>query len=204
MSVFTQMFGPSKDEVWRQLSTEIGAHFHEKTFWEHCRVTASHAEWTILLDTRAVHTGKSVHHHTRMRAPFVNPDGFRFRIYRKGLFTGLGKLLGMQDVVIGDPQFDEAFVIQGTDEGKLKQLFANPAIRQLCEAQPSINLEAIDDEGWMGRKFPPNVDELRFDVHGTIRDIERLKSLFELFAEVLDELCRMGAADPANPKMDLP
>ena len=29
-----------------------------------------------------------------MRAPYVNPEGFRFTIYWKNLFSDLGKLLG--------------------------------------------------------------------------------------------------------------
>ena len=32
-----------------------------------------------------------------MRAPFVNKDGFQFEIYREGLFSAMGKALGMQD-----------------------------------------------------------------------------------------------------------
>jgi hypothetical protein len=32
---------------------------------------------------------------TRLRAPFVNPKGFRLTIDRKGFFSELGKLLGM-------------------------------------------------------------------------------------------------------------
>ena len=44
-------------------------------------------------------------------APYVNPDGFRFKIYRKSIFTGIGKALGMQDVDIGDEEFDREFVV---------------------------------------------------------------------------------------------
>ncbi|MEI6196031.1 MAG: hypothetical protein WCS42_17055, partial [Verrucomicrobiota bacterium] len=36
-------------------------------------------------------------------------------------------------------------------------------------------------------------------VTGVIKDVERLKQLFNLFAETLDELCRMGAAYEKNP-----
>jgi hypothetical protein len=43
------------------------------------------------------------------------------------------------------------------------------------------------------------VDELYFQVVGVLKDIERLKSLFELFAEVLDRLCRMGSAYERGP-----
>ena len=63
--------------------------------------------------------------YTRMRAPYVNPEGFRFTIYRKGVFSDLGKLLGMQDIEVGDPDFDEAFIIKGNDESKVRDLFAD-------------------------------------------------------------------------------
>ena len=89
-----------------------------------------------------------------MRAPYVNPDGFRFRVYRHGLFSDLGKLLGMQDVEVGQPAFDEAFIIKGTDEGKLRQLFANPKILELIDAQKDIDFSVKDDEGWFGPSFP--------------------------------------------------
>ena len=51
-----------------------------------------------------------------MRAPYVNPDGFRFTIYRQGVFSDIGKWLGMQDVTVGCPEFDEAFIIKGNNE----------------------------------------------------------------------------------------
>ena len=40
----------------------------------------------------------------------------------------MGKLLGMQDVEIGDPAFDDAFVIKGGDEQKLRKLLADPVL----------------------------------------------------------------------------
>ena len=61
-----------------------------------------------------------------MRAPYVNPEGFRFTIYRKGIFSELGKLLGMQDIEVGDPEFDEAFIIKGNDEFKVRESLRRP------------------------------------------------------------------------------
>jgi hypothetical protein len=46
--------------------------------------------------------------------------------------------------------------------------------------------------GWFGPKFPEDVDELHFQVVGVIKDVERLKALFDLFAAVLDQLCKIG------------
>ena len=118
------IFGPNKDKVWRQVSDEIGAEFVEGRFWKGNRVEAHVAPWTITLDTHTVSTGHSHITYTRMRAPYVNnPEGLRFTLYRKGLFSELGKLLGMQDIEVGDPEFDEAFIVQGTDEFKVRELF---------------------------------------------------------------------------------
>src|SRR5262249_3162790 len=131
---------------------------------------------------------------TRMRVPYINPEAFRFTISRKGLFSGLGKLLGMQDIEVGDPDFDEAFIIKGTDGERVGDLFANAKIRQMIQDQPEIRLEVQDSEGWFGPRFPEDVDELHFQVVGVIQDVERLKALFDLFVAVLDRLCRIGSA----------
>jgi hypothetical protein len=100
----------------------------------------------------------------------------------------------MQDIEVGDPEFDEAFIIKGNDEERVCDLFANPKIRQMSLAQPKIRLEVKDSEGWFGPRFPDDVDESHFEVLGVIKDVERLKALFDLFADVLDQLCRIGSA----------
>jgi len=196
-------FGPNKDEIWRQLSQEIGAEFHEGSFLKGTKLQAHVGPWTLTLDTYTVSSGHSHVTFTRMRAPYVNPAGFRFTIYCKGILTELGKLLGMQDIEVGEPEFDEAFVIKGNDEGMVRSLFANPQVRSLVLAQPKIRLEVKDSEGWFGPKFPPDVDELHFQVVGVIKDIDQLKNLFELFSAVLDQLCKIGSSYKQEPGVAL-
>jgi hypothetical protein len=204
MGFLRQLFGPSQEEIWRQLCNEIGAQYVEGGFWKGSKVQAQHGQWTVTLDTYT--TTDSENHtsttYTRMRAPYVNKDGFRFTIYRKSIFSGLGKFFGMQDVEVGYPEFDEAFIIQGNDETKLRALFANPRIRQLIEMQPAIHLTVKDDEGWFGTQFPDGVDELCFE-SGYISDVERLKALYYLFAEVLNHLCHIGSAYEDDPQLEL-
>src|SRR5262249_38481875 len=140
---------------------------------------------------------------TRLRAPYVNPDGFRFTVYRRGVFSDIAKSFGMQDVEIGDEAFDSDFIIKGTDETKLRMLFTNPRIRDLITIQPEVHFTVKDDEGWFGPNFPEGVDELYFSVVGVITDLERLKHLYELFGETLDQLCRMGSAYENAPSVSL-
>jgi hypothetical protein len=205
MSFLRNLFGPSRDEIWRQFAAAVGGSFIDGGFWQSGRVDATHGQWTVTLDTYTVSTGKSAVVYTRMRAPYVNPDGFRFNIYRRAVFSNLGKWLGMQDVTVGYPQFDDDFIIKGNDDTKLRRLFASAKIRDLISAQPDINFSVRDDEHnfWGGRNFPPDVDELYFQVTGVIKNVDRLKLLYDLFSEMLDELCRMGSAYEKNPGVKL-
>jgi hypothetical protein len=203
MGTLRKVFGPDKDEIWSRLAREIGGEFTAGGFRSGSKVTARVNEWTVTLDTCVVSTGKTRHEYTRMRAPYVNPDGFRFTIYRRGFFSNLGKWLGGQDIEIFDPEFDEAFIVKGTDEEKVRGLLLNTRLRALISAQPAFHLEVRDDEGWFGVSFPEGVDELRFQVMGVIRDGERLKALYELFAEVLQQLCRIGSAYEKDPQVKL-
>ncbi len=203
MGILREIFGPSKKEIWKSLSEQIGSQFIDGGFFSADKVVAHVKDWTVTLDTYTVSTGKSSNTYTRMRAPYVNKDGFSFKIYRKGIFSGLGKALGGQDVEVGFPEFDEDFIIKGNDEYKLRTLFANSKIRQLIELQPDICLEIKDDEGWFSKSFPEGVDELYFCVVGVIKDIDLLKALFDLYAEVLNQLCLMGSAYESNPQVEL-
>jgi hypothetical protein len=203
MSVLRQLFGPSRNDIWRQLSADLGGHLVGGTPFKPAKVQATHGEWTVTLDTHAVSTGKVTIIYTRMRAPFVNPGGFRFTIYRRELFSDIAKWLGMQDVQVGFEPFDSDFIIKGTDETMVRALFSKQKIRDLIAAQKKIHLTVKDDEGWFARKFPEGVDELQFNVVGVIKDLDRLKLLYELFAETLDQLCEIGSAYTANPNVVL-
>jgi len=194
VGVLRELFGPSRDEIWQQLAHQIGGVFDPGGFLSSTKVRASYGEWIITLDTYTQSSGDSSSTYTRMRAPYVNRDGFRFTIYREGIFSGIGRALGMQDIEVGYPEFDNAFVIKGNSEAHLRTLFANERVRALISAQPDIHFEVKDGEGIFGSTFPDGVDMLYFRVCGEIRDIERLRALYDLFAEVLNQLCRIGSA----------
>ena len=191
MSALKSLFGPSREEIWRQLAREVGGQFFDKTVLKSSAVQARADDWIITLDALSdPNTGAS---YTRLRAPYFNPEGFRFEIYRAGFFTELWKGLGMQDIEVGHRRFDRDFVIKGNKPGRVRRLFDNRKIRRLIDAVPRIRLSVKGHEG-MFSKFPAGMDELHFQSTGIIKDVGRLRTLFELFAEVLQELCHEGDA----------
>lgn len=193
MSFLKSLFGPSQKEIWRQLSREVRGQFHEGGFLTTTAVQARAGDWIITLDTVTTGDGKTNQTFTRLRAPYFNPERFRFEIYRASIFSGLGKALGMQDVGVGHPRFDQDFVIKSNAPERVRRLFDNRKIRNLIDAQPRIHLSVKAHEGWFG-KFPDGVDELHFQAAGVIKDLAQLKTLFDLFAEVLREVCHEGRA----------
>lgn len=203
MGILRDWFGPSRGETWRQLAAEIGGQHVEGGFWKGDKVHARVGQWVVTLDTFTESCGESQQTYTRLRAPYVNKDGFRFCIYREGVFSGIGRWFGMQDVEIGDARFDRDFVIQGNNESQVRRMFADVEVRQLLDAQPRVHFAVRDDEGWFGADFPDGVDELYFRAPGILRDVERLKGLYALFAAVLQRLCEIGAAYQTPPGVDL-
>ncbi len=202
MHALRSLFGPSRKEVWKQLADKLQGEYSH-SFWKGDKIAVDVGQWTITLDTYTVSTGQSAIVYTRMRAPYVNPDQFRFTIHRAHLFSSLGRWLGMQDIPVHVQPFDKDFVIKSNDEEKIRLLLADPTIRELIAHQPRIRLAVKDDEGWFGADFPDGVDELYFEAAGVIKDPDLLYKLYELFAAVLDRLCRIGSAYEGHPGVDL-
>ena len=199
----TRLFGPSREEVWRELGRQLGAQYVDGGFWKGDKVEAVHGPWIVTLDTHTVSHGHAHTTYTRLRAPYMNPEGFRFTVYRRNVFTGVATWLGMQDVAVGHEAFDREFVVKGTHESRLRELFGSERLRDLLLAQRDVQFTVKDDEGWCGPRFPERADELSLTVRGVVKDLDRLKSLYALFSETLDQLCRMGSAYQTPPGVKL-
>jgi hypothetical protein len=196
----------SKEEAWLQFATEVGGEFVKggrglrRLFGgKPDRVLVQANQWPITLDTYEAGDQYTSTTYTRMMAPYVHNDGFRFALYRKTMLSGLGKLLGMQDIEVGYPDFDPDFMIKANDEFKVRELFAGSRIRQLIQSQPSIHLQVKHGEGWFRRSLPQNVHQLYFEEATLITDAARLKSLCELFGETLNRLYQIGSASKEAP-----
>jgi len=164
-----------RDSAWKQFAAEIGGEFVDNGFFRSSKVEAHIQNWIVTLDTYSVPSGDSNTTYTRIKAGFQNRDDFQFKIFRTGLVSKIDKALGAQDIEIGDEEFDRAFTIQSNNESRVRALLINQRIRQLIQAQKTIRLMVRNNE-------------LYFEAQGVIRDIERLKSLFDLFREVLGQL----------------
>jgi len=191
-------FANHKRVIWPLLAEQLGGEFFKGNMVRSDRVEAYHENWVIVLDWYADGNSTSF---TRIRAPYVNRDDFTFKITRENSDHRIKKFFGkQQDVEVGYPEFDRDFVIQGSDERKLRMMFANPKIRELISYQPKITLQIREEAPLFTKpQFPADVNELYFRVSGNLTNLEQLHDLFDLFAEALDHLCAIGTAYEDDP-----
>lgn len=121
--------------TWTKVATDLGGVFHLPTgFWrrQNERIEANISGVPVVLDMYVVSTGKSSHPYTRVRAPYARGPGPKLRVYRQGLFSAIGKAIGMQDLAFGElAPFDAEFVVKADNEAVARALWSRRAMERM-------------------------------------------------------------------------
>jgi hypothetical protein len=198
-------FREHEEEVWAKLSEEIGGAFLHRSKGEgrHDKVFAKVDHWSVTLDLHSEPGYRSEVLHTRFRAAYINPDGFRFNIFKADLWDDMSRVVGFQDVETGEAGFDKHFRIMGNDENQVKRLFRHHRLRELLKQEPEAHLFVRDSGDWFLDAFPEGVDELVLEVEGEIADLTKLARMYAILSEALHALCHIGAAYEDDPDLEL-
>lgn len=200
--------GPDRVEYFREFRHEIWQALRRSLVeggaeWSGEPVLVRHGPFAVHLDVHAEGGGRSAFVLTRLRAAYVNRDGFRFRIKRRTWMTDLATMLGGQDIEVGDEPFDAAFVLQANGRDALKRLLKDDSIRGQLLSSPVSLVEVRDDEGYFGPQFPGEVDELYLACDGRITAVDDIEAVYEIFADILNRLCHIGSAYLDDPNLSL-
>ncbi len=126
------------DTVWRQVASARGFELDVANTRMSGRFEAMHVEVDAQLRRGARWTVFTVR--------FDHPLGLGLRLTRQGALSGLGKLLGAQDIETGDPIFDKRFVVKGAPEAVVRGLLTPDVRARLVELQErATELEVVDD-----------------------------------------------------------
>ncbi|MCK9458901.1 MAG: hypothetical protein M0R80_04615 [Proteobacteria bacterium] len=121
-----------------------------------------------------------------LKLSFLVPsdDGFRFTIWPQDFADALMHFFGAQDVVIGDEEFDKAFVIKANDERRVKRLLESREIKSFLLAGRDLSIGTETSEG---------KTYLRMTANRTTETEPELNSLFSFFCTVIQRLHETGA-----------
>lgn len=213
--------GNNYKKSWMQFCNKIGADYIEGGFLADDQVVATFGPWTIIFSIRKAYYGRGLTlRYTRVTALFVVKDHLQFKIYPKSLLSSLAQVIGIHNIKIGDSEFDQKFLLRGHDKPKIQALFTNQRIRELLQAQIP-DWSKVDPYqykiapkpfyyfiklGWFNPTFhlktqpyKKGVSRLNFEQDTLIVGVQRLTSIYELFGEVLRQLCEIGVAVETNP-----
>lgn len=194
MSDLKSSFLDHEDAIWAELWEGVGGVYLNREGWRQDKLMVEHGHWIITLE---FHTHGGYHtnaNYTRFRVAFENPEDFHFKLVPQGLLDTVGKLLGLQDVELGDPEFDKAFLIKSNDEARVREVLDDPVLRQFLREEPEAFVGLVSVHGDRAAQFPDGVEEVVMEIPGKVVDIERLKRLYMTFARTLSGLCEAGAA----------
>jgi hypothetical protein len=196
------IFRHHSEEIWQQLSRHLTPRDGAPE-WDGKPIRVVHGPFVLVLDVHSHLGGYATEIVTRLRAAYINRDGFRFRVFRHSPMADLVTRLGAQDVKIGDDAFDREFVIKATDEEKVRRLLARPDLRAAMLESRAHTIEVKSDEGTFGPDFPDGVDELLLEAPDRITAVGEIDVLYGIFAELLNRLCHLGSAYEDDPQLQL-
>lgn len=202
-------------DVWRQVALEIGGSFVEAAGGRPS-IRRQAGGWDILLQQgpRTNQEGRELYDITLLTAPVVNSAGLEFTVYREGIGESVSKFFGMQDLQIGDEEFDRSFICKGNDSKRLREIFADARLKSLLLALPDpvlalsfLQPDKLDTamRGLM-HQFMPGMaadmeaairDKLQCSCKGVLKDPGEIKRMFEIFELTLQGLRQLGIASPA-------
>ena len=205
-----------QEQAWGQLASEVGGELitrkerGRRFIGRHLQlaVVGKAGKSPLALDVRVEYGGEYAPNSlvTRIRAPYVATDTFSFSVKRVrarlsdgAVLHGMARLAGRHKLEPGDVGLERDFLITANDPGQVRALLSDSRLCALIQAQPSIDVSSARP-GWrLFRKSPQRLSVLRFEEEGILTDVQRLKSLFDLFGETLNRLCQIGSASPEEP-----
>ena len=167
------------DELWNGLlpdfSTGIGLHdFH---------VTIKSPTHSVDLDIMSSPGGsvEGGYESTSIHAALPAHPGFEFVIHPEDFLNRIGKLFGMEDVVLGYPEFDKNAIVKTNNPEKLKALFSDADDRQVFQSLSGYSFKLDNHED-------SEDHYLDLSIQRAIKDLNELERLLRIFFNVLGSL----------------
>ncbi|WP_426490361.1 hypothetical protein [Hymenobacter sp. 102] len=126
---------------------------------------------------------------TTLMASVPVPTAFHFALHEQDWVHEIGKLLGLQDIELGDPELDEAFIITTNQPDTLRQLLAYAEVRNTLLHYPNARLTLAPSS----HKDSSPV-QLTFTEERAITEPERLQEIYHLLFTVTQQLLALPTA----------
>jgi hypothetical protein len=193
VKLHTRMYGWK--HVWMEFAEEFQASVNDPNpdssqTGMNIMVPVKNSAWVLVYAAEPAKGGN--HGHTTVETSYSGSGTFKFAVHPQKRLDALSKLLGMQDIIIGDKNFDPRFVVKGNNVDRVRALFINDEIRALMVEEPTIEISVHPNDIDLNpspKLLAGQQCLLSLKIPGIVDDFERLKSLYRLVELLLTSLC---------------
>lgn len=132
---------------------------------------------------------------TTFRAVVPGPTALHFALHEQDWVHELGKLLGLQDVELADPDLDEAYLITTNHPDHLRTLLlSDPTVRQTLLRYQQLRLDLTTDP-----TSPETGTLLTFTKEQALTDPTQLQEIYHMLLLLLQQLAPLPATAASGP-----
>lgn len=115
------------NQTYSRLAEHYGGTFDAAGLFARPQLYFEHADAQVKIDIYST-GGKNPTYYTQAHFRGLHPTT-RCEVYPERMWSRIGKLIGMTDIVIGSPKFDDEYVVKGDDPAQISALLT-PAVQQ--------------------------------------------------------------------------
>ena len=160
------------NEAWEKAGKELKLTFQPGRMFSSPVLSGRFKGFPVLINTYTRKRGNHRITYTRYRLNYPNTLDLGLKLTRQGLFHGIGKFFGAEDIEVGDKGFDDSVIVKGHDPKKVIE-FLTPSRRLKIARFLSTHKEAtIEDTKieWSRQHVERNEDKI-------VRMVKRMASL---------------------------
>ena len=176
------IYGTNEEEVWKQVDDEFAENPDLLQYQIIISQFGRQVNMTVDIDLGGGF--ESGYETTTFSTKLFCEDYFRFGINQQGFLDAAGKFFGMQDVVVGYPEFDSHAIVQANDEQKVKSLLSNDLIREVV-----LSFETDFSFAIRQHHIEHSAEKacfLELIIEQGITNTERLRKIYNAFIQVLN------------------
>jgi hypothetical protein len=131
---------------------------------------------------------------TTFAAPVLNNTPLRFHVHPQDWVNEIGKILGLEDVELGYPEFDSAYIIKTNQAETLKALFADATLRNTL-----LKFDKTDLSLGPYHKESDSEITLSLNLDIAVTNPTDLQEIYHLMISILNELDKPEIQNRAAP-----
>lgn len=145
--VFSMHQSKQLDDAWGDAARRLGMFHDPGGLLRDRRLTGTIGGFRVVVESFTRGSGKSSSKYTRYRIHYPHSLGMGLHMRRQGVFAGLARAFGAQDIVVGDPKFDEIVIVKGRNQREVVDFLTAARREWVRRVMMDFDDVTVDDEG---------------------------------------------------------